>query len=163
MGYRQVRSRYLSKRLGYVVVVACTLAQCIGCYAPMRSTATPATLLPDHFRTPVRTAGTPLNFAALTRPPAEQFLLGPDDVLDVTIPNLFQDSPNTPMRVRVMPDGCVSLPLVGNVPVAGHSVHQAQRIIEQHYAQGYLVKPRVILFLAEKATIRVVVLGKVSQ
>lgn len=145
----------------------CALVACLlmlsGCYAPLVSVGTPASLLPDEYRLPVRTAGEPLNFASLTRPPAGEYLLGPDDVLEVTIPDLYEGSPLTPMRVRVMPDGQISLPLVGSVRIAGMSVGQAQAAIADRYGQGYLVQPRVIVYLAEKAKVRVLVFGNVRN
>ena len=112
-------------------------------------------LLPDEYRMPIRTAGQPLNFASLTRPPGGEYLLGADDVLEVTIPDLYEGGPMTPMRVRVMPDGQISLPLVGGVRVDGMTISQAQVAIADRYAQGYLVQPRVIVFLADRAKVRV--------
>lgn len=142
--------------------VACLLLLS-GCYAPLVSVGTPATLLPDEYRMPIRTAGEPMNYAALTRPPGGEYLLGPDDVLEVTIPDLYEGGPMTPMRVRVMPDGLISLPLVGGVRVEGMTVSQAQAAIADRYAQGYLVQPRVIVFLADMAKIRVLVFGEVKN
>ena len=142
--------------------VACLLFLS-GCYAPLVSVGTPATLLPDEFRMPMRTAGEPLNYAALTRPPGGEYLLGPDDVLEVTIPDLYEGGPMTPMRVRVMPDGQISLPLVGGVRVDGMTISQAQAAIADRYAQGYLVQPRVIVFLADMAKVRVLVFGEVKN
>ena len=103
-------SRSAPARLPWLVV-ACCLIHCVsGCYAPLHSHAILATDLPDSFRAPMRTLGPPLNFACLTRPPAQEYLLGPDDVLDVTVPGLYERATMESMRVRVMPDGRISLP-----------------------------------------------------
>src|SRR5688572_6590608 len=75
-------------RLGKVGLIEwlclCALALAsTGCYAPLHSFAVPACELPDNFRMPIRTAGPPLNFAALTLPPPTDYLLGQGDTLEV--------------------------------------------------------------------------------
>jgi len=152
-----------SRLVGTWCVVAAGLLLLTGCYAPLVSVGTPATLLPDEYRMPMRTAGEPMNYASLTRPPGGEYLLGPDDVLEVTIPDLYEGGPMTPMRVRVMPDGQISLPLVGGVRIQGMTISEAQAAIADRYAQGYLVQPRVIVFLADMAKIRVLVFGDVKN
>ncbi len=136
---------------------------CTGCWAPMRSHGIPARALSDEFRMPLRTAGPPLNYSNLTIEPPNDYLLGPGDLLEITIPDLYPRAEVAPLRVQVMSNGEVHLPLVGAVRVAGTNLLQAQVAITRTYADGYLRDPRVNVVLAQKETVSVLVLGQVNQ
>lgn len=149
------------KRSVYVPLVVLLLCF-TGCYTPLRTFAIPANQLPDTYRMALRTCGKPLNYASLTQAPVFDYLLGPDDILEVTVPELYEGAVSTPIRVQVMPDGTITLPLIGGVYVEGLNLMRAQQEIVARYADGYLIQPRVMLFLAEKAKVKVLVLGKVA-
>lgn len=152
--------RTLTLRLLALSPVLCILS---GCYAPLTSRAIPASTLPEDFRAPLRTGGSPLNLSTLTMTPPRDYLLGPNDILEVTIPGLYEQAEVKPIRVQVMADGTVHLPLVGSVPVYGKNLVDAQRAISAAYAQGFIVEPRISVVLAEKSTTSVLVLGQVKQ
>src|SRR5688572_12235388 len=78
-----------------------------GCWAPLRSPAIPAHTLPEEFRTPFRTAGPPLNFANLTVRSPGDYRLGPGDVLEVSVPDLYPGAEIRPLSVQIMADGKV--------------------------------------------------------
>ncbi|MEX0820244.1 MAG: polysaccharide biosynthesis/export family protein [Pirellulaceae bacterium] len=111
----------------------------------------------------MRTGGSPLNLSTLTITPPRDYLLGPNDVLEVTIPGLYDQAEVKPLRVQVMADGTVHLPLIGSVPVQGKNLVDAQRTISGAYAQGFIVEPRISVVLADKSTSSVLVLGQVKQ
>ena len=147
---------------GLVVLAACLLVAASGCWAPFRSYGIPARTLPNSFRTPMRTAGAPLNFSNLTVQPPADYILGPNDILEVTIPGLFDGAEVRPLRVQVMASGEVNLPLVGPVPVGSKNLLQAQQEITDAYSSDFLVNPRVSVALAEKSSTSILVLGKVK-
>lgn len=147
-------------RLPCAVLLALALT---GCYAPLHKSGIPATVLPDTFRMPLRVTGPRLNLANLVVPPPADYLLGPNDVLEVSIPGLLPGVENPPMKVRVMANGDIQLPLVGAVNVLEMNLLQAQQAITKAYADGFLQNPRVNVSLAEKSTIDVVVMGEVKQ
>lgn len=134
-----------------------------GCYAPLVSKAIPASTLPDQFRIPWRTGGPPLNLSTLTVQPPTDYFLGANDILEVTIPGLYDRSEVTPLRVQVMTNGQVHLPLVGPVSVQDMNLSQAQRAISAAYEGGFVVNPRINVALAEKGNTSVLVLGQVKQ
>lgn len=144
--------------LGAAVILLTT-----GCWAPYRSYGIPACSLPDDFRTPIRTAGPPLNFSSLTMNPPADYLLGTNDVLEVTIAGLYTGAGAVPFRVQVMANGEVHLPIVGPVMVGGLNLLQAQQSITQAYGDGVIKDPRVSISLAQKASIDIVVLGEVQS
>jgi protein involved in polysaccharide export with SLBB domain len=119
--------------------------------------------LPDEYRLPKRTAGPQLNLSTLTLPPQGDYILGPDDVLDVTIHSLYPGAEVKPVHVRVMANGEVYLPMVGAVKVGGMNLVEANKAITDAYANGFIRDPRTNVTLAEKSTTSVVVLGEVNR
>jgi protein involved in polysaccharide export with SLBB domain len=112
---------------------------------------------------PTRGIGPVLNFANLTARPPRDYILGPGDILDVTVAGLFQGAETKPIRAEIMGNGEVILPLVGNVHIGGLNVIGAQQAITRTYADGFLDDPRVNVSLAVKKTIDCVVLGEVNN
>lgn len=149
-------------RLALVFAVVVVCCDGVGCYAPIHTRATPATSLPHEFRVPQRTMGPSLNYSQLTIKPPSDYLLGSNDILEVTVPGLFAQSEIHPLRVQVMSNGEIQLPLVGSVSVGGLNLQQAQRAVNQAYENGFLNDPRVNLILAERATVNVLVMGQVA-
>ena len=136
-----------------------------GCYVPLRSPALPATALPDEFRTPVRSLSPHLNYANVALIQPQDYLLGPGDRLEITIPNLYDQLEAIPtLAVQVMADGAVHLPLVDAVHVSGANLAVAQEAITAAYRQQDIIKhPRVTVSLQEKAEFDVSVLGEVTN
>jgi len=149
-------------RPAWAAAVLFGLSITAGCWAPLCSPGVPACALPDSFRTPMRTAGPPLNFASLSLPPQKDYILGPDDVLEVTVHGLYPGGETRPIRVQIMADGSIQLPLVGPVRVGGMNVMQAHVAIHNAYADGFIKEPRTNVFLVERALTSVLVLGEVG-
>ena len=153
----RIAARRLSSLLMFLLCLAAT-----GCYVPLRSPATPASCLPDSYRMPMRSMLMEQNLSSLVLPKPDDYLLGPDDILRVTVRGLSEQPETAPIDVQVMADGTVSLPLVGAVSVDGMNVATAQEAIESAYRDGQLVNPRVSLSLATKGTIDVTIIGEVK-
>lgn len=160
-GAPRLPRRWLPPGLWLAIVLPGLLATG-GCWAPLCSKGIPACNLPDSFRTPSRTAGPPLNFAALAIPPQPDYILGRDDVLEVTVHGLYPGADTRPIRTQIMADGKIHLPVVGSVHVGGMNLTQAHVAINEAYAGGFIKQPRTNVFLAQKATINVMVLGTVG-
>jgi len=161
IGRRRSASRL--PRLALAAGILLGLPIVLGCWAPLCSPGVPACALPDEFRTPMRTAGPPLNFASLSLPPQRDYILGPDDVLEVIVHDLYPGGGGVqPIRAQIMADGTVQLPLVGPVRVGGMNVMQAHVAINRAYADGFIKEPRTNVYLAERSLTSVLVLGEVG-
>ncbi len=136
------------------------VASSVGCYAPMHTCSIPANTLPGMFRAPERSTAPTLNLASLTLPRPEDYLLGRGDLLEITVPNLY-DKDLRPFRVPVMTDGTVNLPLLRPVAVRSMNIAQARDAINTAYEEMY-VNPRVTMSLVKKGTIDVTVVGAVA-
>ena len=130
-----------------------------GCWAPLRSPGIPASQLPDDFRIPTRTAGPPLNFSQLTIEQPPDYLLGANDVLTVTIPELKDVADPLTVSATVMSDGNILLPMAGSIEVGGMNLINAQQKINEAYADGILKEPQVSIALETKANFGVLVLS----
>ncbi len=133
-----------------------------GCWTPLRSVGVPASALPDRFRTPYRSMARPLNLSNLTLRPPQDYILGGHDILEVSIPDLYDGAAIRPLRVQVMSSGEIQLPLAGAIRVGGMNLLQAQQEITRVFADGILVRPRVNVALAQKSMIDLLVLGEVN-
>jgi polysaccharide biosynthesis/export protein len=85
--------------------------------------------------------------------------IGPGDLIDLTV----FDVPELVLKVRVDASGFVSLPLLGDLKLAGMTVRNAQRFIARELVQHQMVKePQVSLFIEEFATQGITVYGEVN-
>ena len=92
-------------------------------------------------------------------PAADEYRVGPGDVLDVVVFGNDDLSRAAPVQT----DGTVNLPLLGEVPVAGLTVAEAQRKLTSLLARDYLVKPQVEVRVREYQSQAVTVLGEVNS
>lgn len=86
-----------------------------------------------------------------TAPPARSgdfsvtdYRIGPDDVILVSV----WRNPELTVTVPVRPDGKVSLPLIGDVIVGGHTPMQVARNIEEKL-KGFIKSPNVAVILTQ--------------
>jgi polysaccharide export outer membrane protein len=90
--------------------------------------------------------------------PASQFLLGPADVIRV---NVWKNT-DLSQTVTIGPDGFVSLPLLGEVHVAGLSANQLGQTLAAQLST-YVVNPQVTVSVVDIRSRQVYVLGQVGK
>lgn len=66
-------------------------------------------------------------------------------------------------RGQLSAAGSVSMPLIGNVRIAGMTTDSAARLIEKKLLDGYLVRPEVTVSIVSRVRKTVTVLGKVQN
>jgi polysaccharide export outer membrane protein len=94
-----------------------------------------------------------------TVPDQSAITIGPGDMFDLTV----FDVPELVLKVRVDSSGGVSLPLLGDLKLAGMTVRDSQRLIARELVARQLVKdPQVSLFIEEFATQGITVYGEVN-
>jgi polysaccharide biosynthesis/export protein len=85
--------------------------------------------------------------------------IGPGDLLDLSV----FDVPELILKVRVDSNGMVSLPLIGDLKLAGRTVRDAQLLIANKLIELEMVKkPEVSLLIVEFATQGTTVSGEVN-
>jgi polysaccharide export outer membrane protein len=98
-------------------------------------------------------------YVATSTPGATGYLVGPQDVLDVTV----YQAPDLSKTVQVAEDGAVNLPLTGQIMAAGKSPSQLEREIEARLKVRYMKSPQVTVFVKEYNSQRVTLEGAVKN
>ena len=88
----------------------------------------------------------------------DEYRIGPEDVLDVTLWN----HPDIARVVPVRPDGRISLPLVNDVVVSGLTSQQLRDVLIQKFAP-FIPNPEVSIIVREIHSFKVSVLGNVRM
>lgn len=86
-----------------------------------------------------------------------EYVIGPEDVLDIAIWN----SPEISRAVPVRPDGKISLPLVNDVQAAGLTPMQLREALTKSLT-SYIGTPNVSVIVREVHSFKVTVLGEVK-
>lgn len=94
-----------------------------------------------------------------TMSPVKARTLVQDDVVEVKV----YRQPDLDTKTRIAQDGCISMPLLGNVKISGMTVEQAAENIRQLLAKDYLVSPQVSLSVVEYAKRTFTILGEVQR
>lgn len=87
------------------------------------------------------------------------YLLGPDDQLEISGPELTDSAGDK--RARIDSDGDVQAPLVGRIHVAGLTVQQAEEALDKALST-YIREPQVVLNVVEVRSQPVSILGAVN-
>lgn len=88
---------------------------------------------------------------------AEEYLVGPGDVISITV----YDNDDLATKVRVSTSGTIVMPLIGQVEVQNLTVNGITDKITSLLANGYLVSPQVNVFVEEFRSKKAVMLGSV--
>jgi polysaccharide export outer membrane protein len=89
----------------------------------------------------------------------DDYRLGADDRIQISI----NGDPKLTQQVVVDPDGRVSLPLLGDVPLGGLTLREATQNVTELLARDYLVDPKVDFQITEYKSRWVMVTGEVGK
>jgi polysaccharide export outer membrane protein len=89
----------------------------------------------------------------------KEYLIGPEDVLDITV---WKNCPDLCRTVPVRPDGKLSLPLVNDVQAAGLTPMDLRQHLADQLAE-YLPSPEVSVIIREVHNFKVAVVGAVKM
>lgn len=98
------------------------------------------------------------NLPAVSQTQSAEYVLGPEDVIEVSV----WGYPDLTKVIIVLPDGKITLPLVGAVAAAGQRVEQLTRALQRAYSV-YVINPNVTVIVKEFRRVRVSVLGQVVR
>jgi len=105
-------------------------------------------------------AAIPCEAAQAQSPPTEagaEYLIGPEDVLDVAVWNNTEITRTVPVR----PDGKISLPLLNDVQAAGLTPMQLRDVLVKGL-ESYIPSPTVSVIVREIHSFKVTVIGEVK-
>ena len=90
---------------------------------------------------------------------ADDYIVGAEDVLKITVYN-YTDLTTTE---RVSGEGIITLPLVGEIKVAGMTTDRVAKTIAEKLADGFIVDPNVSVFVVEFRSKKTIVMGQVNK
>ena len=89
--------------------------------------------------------------------PGPDYVIGPEDVLDIAVWNNTEITRTVPVR----PDGKISLPLLNDVQAAGFTPMQLRDTLAK-LLETYIASPTVSVIVREVHSIKVTVIGEVK-
>jgi polysaccharide export outer membrane protein len=98
-------------------------------------------------------------YVSATTPGSVSYLIGPQDVLDITV---FK-APDLSRTVPVAEDGTINLPLIGATPAAGKTPSAVEKEIQKRLDAGYMRAPQVTVVVKEYNSQRVTLEGAVKN
>lgn len=100
-------------------------------------------------------------FASVSNSPQAQadYVISEGDLLEVKV---YEDG-DLNKEARVGAQGTVTLPLVGTIRVRGMTTGDAEKQIQNAYAQGYLKDPHVSIFVKEQRGSQITLVGEVQK
>jgi len=93
-----------------------------------------------------------------TNSTASEYIIGPTDVLDVSV----WKEPEISRTVTVRPDGKISLPLIGELQAAGQTPAALQATIKEKLAT-FITSPEVTILVHDVRSDSISVFGKVAK
>jgi polysaccharide export outer membrane protein len=91
-------------------------------------------------------------------PPGEDYVIGPEDILEITVWKQTELSGHMPVR----PDGKISMPLIGEVEAAGLTAPKLAEVITEKL-KTYVTKPQVNVMVQEVRSQFVNIVGEVGK
>jgi polysaccharide export outer membrane protein len=86
--------------------------------------------------------------------------LGPGDLIEISVVDLPE---LTARKVRLPREGGIVLPLVGEVPATGRSAAELEEDLRRRLQATYMHNPQVLVFVHERRSQRITVLGAVRK
>ncbi len=90
---------------------------------------------------------------------ADDYIVGEEDVIKITI----YDHPELTTTERVSGEGVVTLPLIGEIKVAGLTTDQMAKKIAARLSDGFIVDPNVSVFVVEFRSKKTIIMGYVNK
>lgn len=134
------------------------------CLAGCQTAQYRAAGLPNQYRAKSNPGDVSVNMARLTGAGYDNSLIGPDDMLEVTIMSGRNEEEPLPMVARVSKEGSVDVSPIG--PVAVKNLDPAvasERIAQAAIERGIFVQPNITVEIKKKAVNHITVLGAVEK
>ncbi len=131
-----------------------------GCYKPI---VTPKHIPPNLIAPRIINPGT-LDLSRLSGFSSSTVLIEPGDVIEVTVIGGVADKQPLTVPVRIGDDGVALLPLLGQIPLAGMELEQAELVIRQAaISRGVYRNPHVTVVMENKRISKITVIGAVKK
>ena len=145
--------------VGMFLIGFCVLVS-FGCYKPV---VTPKHLSPKLVAPRIVNPGT-IDLSRLSGFAASNLSIEPGDVIEVTIIAGVADQRPLSVPLRIGDDGIALVPLLGQIPLAGMELEQAEQVIRQAaITRGLYRNPHVTVVMDKKRVSKITVIGAVKK
>jgi polysaccharide export outer membrane protein len=128
--------------------------------SPVQDTTQQSNVPTDPSTTAARPSVVPSEPKNTSQAAPSELVIGPGDDLEITV----YGAPDLSQRTRVGADGNISMPLIGNVRIAGLSSSDAQVAIETQLQRNNVVNnPQVSVYVKEYSSSGISVVGEVVR
>ena len=103
-------------------------------------------------------AATPCRAQEPATDPGPDYIIGPEDVLDVAVWNNTEITRTVPVR----PDGKISLPLINEVQAAGLTARELQDVLIERFTE-FIASPEVSVIVTDVRSLRVLAVDEVAR
>lgn len=90
---------------------------------------------------------------------ADDYIVGEEDVIKITV----YDHPELTTTERVSGEGVITLPLIGEIKVAGLTTDQMAKKIAAGLSEGFIIDPNVSVFVVEFRSKKTIIIGYVTK
>jgi len=90
---------------------------------------------------------------------ADDYIVGEEDVVKITV----YDHPELTTTERVSGEGIITLPLIGEIKVAGLTTDQMAKKIAARLSDGFIVDPNISVFVVEFKSKKTIIIGYVNR
>lgn len=151
-------SAYLRSKIALVAILI--LAGTAGC---RQGIVYDAATLPDEFRAVAAAKVDTINLARLAAPGSNSTMIGPGDIVELTVTTGFEEGAIVPLVLRVDDNGIIRVPLVGSVKVAGLEPAQAENTITNlAIERGVYRSPSIVLIVTRQQSNQITIVGAVE-
>jgi polysaccharide export outer membrane protein len=105
-----------------------------------------------------KTSGLEKPTAAATTPPSDEYIIGMDDVLNISV----WKEPEISRTLPVRPDGKITLPLVGEIQASGLTPNKLQASIVDGL-RAYVSNPDVTVIVQEVKSLKFNIVGEIAK
>ena len=161
-GMQKLDSSLTHKLLRRQLLLSLTLLMFVG--SGCRTAMYQANSLPQEFRAQPNPGDVTVNMARMTGRGYDNSLIGPDDLLNVTIVTGRDDEKVEPIALRVAKNGTLDVSPIGPVHVGNlDPIDASEEIAKAAVERGIYTQPNVTVDFKKKAVNHVTVLGAVNE
>ena len=152
--------RWAARRCTWIVAILLMGSFFSGCQKAQFRAAS----LPNQYRVKSSPGDVTVNMARLTGAGYDNSLIGPDDMLEVTVMSGRNEEPAEPTVARVAKDGTVDITPIGPVAVGNLDPAVAsERVVQAAIDRGIFIQPNITIEIKKKAVNHITVLGAVDK
>lgn len=157
---QNITPKRITLRLQLILLAVLSATVCSGCASSIFYAAS----LPQEYRIPTAQNIQGIDLTRLSVSSGTSSLIGPGDVLEITMTSGYEKSDSSTINIRVNENGKANIPLIGEVALESLEPDEAERIIAAvSIERGIFRQPTVTVMVKRKFVNKITVVGAVEK